>query len=540
MRKIFVSGAAAFFAVCSASAQGTRSSAQACEALAHLELSKAKVLSSQIMEAGTFTPPSTGTPWLIGSPELYKTLGAFCRVVVQATPSPDSDIQIEVWLPTEGWNGNFQGQGNGGFAGEIDYRRLALAVQKKYASAATNTGHSAGGTDGSWALGHPEKVIDFGYRAIHEMTQISKAIVNAFYGKNQEHSFFSNCSNGGRQALMEAQRYPADYDGILAGAPANFWTHLLTKALADAQATTLDPASYIPASKLPAIARAVNAACDAQDGVADGVLNDPRQCKFNPASLICKAGDSSECLTAPQIATLKKLYKGPRDTKGTLIFPGYLPGAEEGPGGWELWITGLAPGKSLLFAFANGYFSNFVYEKADWNYREITVEQGLKAAEEKNTKTLNAIEPDLSAFKTRGGKLILYHGWNDAAISALNTINYYNDVAAKMGEAEVSAFTRLYVVPGLQHCGGGPGVNSFGQDGAGAKDPQHNIELALEQWVEKGVAPSSIVATKYVDDNPAKGVKFTRPLCPYPQSAKYKGTGDPNDAANFVCAAGSN
>src|SRR5215470_14512272 len=337
---MLVAVAGTLFLACGSSAQNTSVPAHSCEAISHLELSKAKVLSAQNVEPGAFTPPATGTPWLIGSPELYKSLAAFCRVVVHSAPSADSDIKIEVWLPAEAWNGSFLGQGNGGFAGEIDYRRLALAVQKKYASAATNTGHSAGGTDGRWALGHPEKVIDFGYRGIHEMTQTAKTVVNAFYGKSQQHSYFGNCSNGGRQALMEAQRFPADYDGILSGAPANFWTHLLTKALADAQATTFDPASYIPPSKLPTIAQAVNAACDAQDGVADGVLNDPRKCKFDPAALLCKAGDSSECLTAPQITALKKLYEGPRDAKGVLIFPGYLPGAEEGSGGWGTWITG--------------------------------------------------------------------------------------------------------------------------------------------------------------------------------------------------------
>jgi feruloyl esterase len=313
----------------------------------------------------------------------------------------------------------------------------------------------------------------------------------------------------------------------------------LTKALADSQATTLDPASYIPASKLPALARAVNAACDAQDGVTDGVLNDPRQCKFDPAALLCKAEDTNECLTASQITTLKKLYEGPRDAKGDLIFPGYLPGAEEGDGGWGLWITGQAPGKSLLFAFGTGFFSNMVYEKSDWDYKSTKVDDGLKAAERKTAKILNATNPDLSAFKARGAKLILYHGWNDAAISALNTINYYNAVESKMGQKEADAFSRLYMVPGLQHCGGGPGANSFGQFGQGAPDPQHNMEVALEQWVEKGIAPSAIVATKFVDDDPSKGVKFTRPLCPYPQIAKFKGTGDPNDAANFVCAAES-
>jgi Tannase and feruloyl esterase len=528
--------AVVLFLTGTASAQNTSPAPQSCEKLSQLTLSKAKVVSAQTVEAGAFPPPTAMSPWLAGSPDLYKSLGAFCRVVVEATPSADSSIKIEVWMPAEGWNGRFRGQGNGGFAGEIDYRRLGLAVQQKYASAATDTGHAAGGTDARWALGHPEKVIDFGYRAIHEMTHIAKTVINAFYGSNAQHSYFDNCSNGGRQALMEAQRFPQDYDGIISGAPANCWTHLLTKALADSQATTLDPASYIPASKLPALARAVNAACDAQDGVTDGVLNDPRQCKFDPAALLCKAEDSNECFTAPQITTLKKLYEGPRDAKGALIFPGYLPGAEEGDGGWGLWITGLAPGKSLLFAFGTGYFSNMVYEKADWDYKSTKVNDGVKAAEAKTAKILNATNPDLSAFKARRGKLILYHGWNDAAISALNTINYYNSVATKMGQTETETFSRLYMVPGLQHCGGGPGANSFGQLGMGAPDPQHNMEVALQEWVEKGIAPSAIVATKYVDDDPAKGVKFTRPLCSYPQAVKFKGTGDPNDAANFVCA----
>lgn len=522
-----------------ASAQNAPSAPPPCGKLSQLALSKAKVLSAQTIEAGAFAPPAAMSPWLTGSPELYKSLDAFCRVVMEATPSADSSIKIEVWMPTEGWNGRFRGQGNGGFAGEIDYRRLGLAVQQKYATAATDTGHAAGGTDARWALGHPEKVIDFGYRAIHEMTQIAKIVINAFYGNNAQHSYFDNCSNGGRQALMEAQRFPQDYDGIISGAPANYWTHLLTKALADSQLTTLDPTSYIPASKVPALARAVNAACDAQDGVTDGVVNDPRQCKFDPAALLCKSEETTECLTAPQITALKKLYEGPRDAKGALIFPGYLPGAEEGEGGWGLWITGQAPGKSLMFAFGTGYFSNMVYEKSDWDYKNTKVNDGLNAAEMKTARILNATDSNLSAFKSRGGKLILYHGWNDAAISALNAVNYYNSVVSKMGQAQTDAFSRLYMVPGLQHCGGGPGANSFGQLGMGAPDPQHNVELALVEWVEKGTAPSEIVATKYVDDDPAKGVKLTRPLCPYPQVAKFKGTGDPNDATNFVCGSPS-
>ena len=464
----------------------------------------------------------------------------FCRVVVEATPSPDSSIKIEVWMPASdaedrGWNGKLQGRGNGGFAGEISYQQLGTGVSQGYAMAGTDTGHSGTAVEASWALGHPEKVADFGYRGIHEMTRVAKAVVKAYYGKETQHSYFWGCSNGGRQALMEAQRFPEDYDGILAGAPANYWTHLLTKALADAQATTLDPASYIPPSKLPAIARAVNAACDAQDGVSDGVVNDPKKCRFDPAVMLCKEGDSEKCLTTAQVTALKKLYEGPNDAKGRRIFPGYVPGAEEGPGGWETWITGPAPRKSLLFAFSDGYFSNFVYGKADWNYKDASVDQAMKAADEKTAKMLNATDPNLKVFQARGGKLILYHGWNDAAISALNTINYYNDVVSKMGGRKSEAFVRLYMVPGMQHCSGGPGTDSFGQGAADARDAQHNVELALEQWVEKGTAPNAIVATKYQGRDASTGVKMTRPLCPHPQIAKYKGAGDTNYASNFVC-----
>jgi len=522
-------------------AKGTHS----CESLARLQLTEAKVISAQNVAAGAFTPPANVTPWLAGDPSFYKKLPAFCRVMVEATPSADSNIKIEVWMPASekgagGWNRKLLGQGNGGFAGEIGYGGLGIGMLQGYATVGTDTGHSAGGTDASWALGHPEKVTDFGYRGIHKMTEIAKAVIKAYYGDKLQHSYFEGCSNGGRQALMEAQRFPEDYDGILAGAPANFWTHLLTKALADAQATTVDPASYVPASKLPAIAQAVDAACDSQDGVADSILNDPRQCHFDPATMLCKEGDSEKCLTAAQVTTLKKLYTGPRDSRGREIFPGYLPGAEEGPGGWSTWITGMAPGKSLLFAFSGGYFSNIVYEKPGWNYKETTPEEALKMADEKTAKLLNATDADISVFKARGGKLILYHGWNDPAISALNTVNYYNEVVSKMGGDEAQAFLRLYMVPGMQHCGGGPGPDSFGQFGAGAKDALHNVKLALEQWVERGIAPSAIIATKYENGDASKGLKMTRPLCVYPQVAKYKGSGDSNDAANFSCVAGSN
>src|SRR6266436_4028029 len=475
MQKVAIAAVGAMLMSCGAYAQGAPSGTQTCEGLAQLKLSGAKILSAQTVAAGAFTPPPNVTPWIAGEPSFYKMLPAFCRVVAEATPSADSSIKIEVWMPANGqnsgsWNGKLQGQGNGGFAGEIGYRQLGTAVHQGYATVSTDTGHSAGGTDASWALGHPEKVTDFGYRGIHEMTRVAKAVIKAFYGKDPQHSYFIGCSNGGRQALMEAQRFPDDYDGILAGAPANFWTHLLAKGLADAQATTLDPASYIPSSKLPAIARTVNIACDAQDGAADGILNDPRKCRFDPATMLCKEGDSEKCLTAAQASALKKLYDGPNDAQGRKIFPGYLPGAEEGPEGWGRWITGPAPGHSLIFAFTRGYFSNIVYENADWNYNGANIDQSLKAADKKTAQILNAINPNLAPFKAHGGKLIIYHCWNDPAISALNTVNYYDEVVNKLGAEQTKAFTRLYMVPGMQHCTSGPGPDSFGQLGSGGND----------------------------------------------------------------------
>ena len=509
-----------------------------CEKLARLALPQAKIDTAQTVASGAFPVSTDLPPWLAGSASLFKSLPAFCRVTEEAHPSSDSDIKIEVWMPSAGWNGRFQAQGNGGFAGQIDYRLMAIALSHGYATAATNTGHAGTLADATWALGHPEKVIDFGYRAIHQMTLLAKATLAAFYGTNAKYSYFGSCSNGGRQALMEVQRFPEDYDGVLAGAPANYWTHLLTNALSNAQATTLDPASYIPTSKLPAIAGAVNAACDAQDGVTDGILNDPRRCHFDPSVLLCKSGETDKCLTAPQVTALKKLYQGAHDNNGQ-IFPGFLPGAEEGEGGWSVWITGSAPGRSFLFAFANGYFSNMVYDKADWNYKTADLAQARKAADEKTSTILNATDPNLEPFRSRGGKLILYHGWDDPAISALNTIDYYNDVLKKLGSKKAESFLRLYMVPGMQHCGGGPGPSSFGQHGAPSpRDPQHNAQLALEDWVEKNVAPSTIIASRYASPDTSSDATLTRPLCPYPEAAKYKGAGDPKRAENFECSAG--
>jgi hypothetical protein len=517
-----------------ASGQPAPSETQRCEALAKLNLPNVTIATARAEGAGQFAGPRhpfTGadlTPF-------YKTLPAFCRVVAKAHPSSDSDITIEVWMPLDNWNGKLQGLANGGFAGAVNYLELGASLQHGYVATGTDTGHTGSPIDAAWALGHPEKIIDFGPRGIHEMTRVAKLIIPQFYGSAPKHSYFAGCSDGGREALMEAQRYPEDYDGILAGAPANDWIGLLSLAVVDTQALTATPASFIPPVKVANIGKAVDAACDKLDGVADGVVNDPRQCRFNPASIQCKEGqDASDCLTAPQVSALNTIYAGIHDPSGHTIFPGYLPGAEQGEGGWALWITGPAPAKSLMAYFGLGYYANMVYDEQKWDYKTFTVESGMKAATRKTAEALNAINPDLSAFQRRGGKLILYHGWNDPAIPALNTINYYQEVIAKMGRSAADSFTRLYMVPGMQHCGGGPGPENFGEAlDATSTDPQHNIRTTLENWVEKGTAPSSFIVSKQASAN---SPEITRPLCPYPQSAKYKGTGDPNQAENFTCA----
>jgi len=539
MYKRIAVAAICIFSLSVAWAQQAPAADDACAKLAALALPTAKVTQAGTVAAGAFTPPG-GAQLTPEEKALYAGLPAFCRVTILDTPSADSAIPIEVWMPVKGWNGRFRGQGNGGFAGQTDFGGLAAALMQRYASGGTDTGHStASGIDGSWALGHPEKVIDFGYRAIHEMTAKSKAVVEAYYAKPAAHNYFVSCSDGGREALMEAQRFPADYDGIVAGAPANYWTHLIANALYNSRALFVDPADYIPGAKIPAIQAAALAACDSADGVTDGVISDPQNCHFKPATMVCKGAETNACLTARQAHTLELLYAGGHNSRGKLIFPGYLPGSEDGPGGWIPWITGPAPEQSALYGFATGYFKNFVYEKSDWDYKKADMDDAIKLAMEKTAHALDATDPDLKPFLARGGRLILYHGWNDPAISALNTVHYYNELRKATGAKQADAAVRLFMVPGTQHCAYGPGASIFDQWGmpqtAFPDDAQHDIYLAIESWVEKGEAPDHMVAAKLTDLGPAAHVLMTRPMCAYPQVAKYKGAGDTNDAASFTC-----
>ena len=507
-----------------------------CENLSAVVLPDARVLQARSVEAGKFAPPDLKP----GSPEgaLYKKLPRFCRVQVESTPSRDSQIAIEVWLPFEHWNHKFRGQGNGGFAGALDYHGMGYSLSLGFLTAATDTGHKGEATDSNWALGHPEKIKDFGYRAIHEMTGAAKLLAVKFYGKDPQRSYFDSCSDGGREALMEAQRFPGDYDGILAGAPANNWTHLLTAGLQAVQVETASPANFIPPAKLPLITRAALRACDANDGVRDGILNDPSRCHFDPESLRCKSASQRSCLTGPQVATLKQIYRGAITSTGQMIFPGLMPSGEAGKDGWEAWVTGTDPRSASGHAYTEGFFRNMVFDDPNWSYRDANVDSALKAADQKLSAVLNATDPNLSAFRARGGKLILYHGWLDPAISPLGTIDYYRSVVATMGQKSAETFVRLYMVPGMRHCAGGPGPFIFGQLGiASSRDSAHNVFTALEEWVEQDTAPGSIITTKFIDENqPSKGIQMTRPLCPYPQESQYIGRGSTNDAESFRCA----
>ncbi len=421
------------------------------------------------------------------------------------------------------------------------YRPLTLG----YAVSATDDGHHAEGMmpGASWAVGHPEKLIDFGYRALHETALASKAILQAYYGKPNAHAYFAGCSDGGREALAEAQRYPEDFDGIVAGAPANHWTHHFTGFLWNEQALNARPESKIPAAKLPAIQKAALAQCDALDGVKDGLIEDPRACHFDPAVLLCKGAEEATCLTQPQIDALQKIYSGPKDpVTGEQIYPGYEPGTEADPAAWGPWIIG-----PIQPAFGDSFFGQAVHEDPQWDWHTADLGRELRLADEKTAAILNSGNPDLRSFRDHGGKLIEYHGWGDAAIAPRDSIAYYEQVRVFLARypdprstnpKEIESFYRLFMVPGMQHCGGGQGPTSFGNDEIPSQtvvspaDADHDVVLALDRWVTKGVAPDRMIGT-----GTAGGTSLTRPLCMYPAVAHYKGQGDTNAAENFACVA---
>jgi hypothetical protein len=498
-------------------------------ALAAVDCAGLKALSLPETTLTMAEPVAAGGLMLPAGPS-RKDMPAFCRVTGILHPTSDSVIRFEVWLPQQGWNGRLLNVGNGGFAGSIGYSQMAGNLVRGYATAGSDAGHQAEAEDASWAYHHPEKITDFGYRAVHLTALRSKDVVKAFYGQAQKTAYFDACSDGGREALMEAQRFPEDYDGILAGAPANNWVHMLSAGIPLAQVTTRDPAAYISSMKLPAINRASLAACDAQDGLKDGIISDPAHCNFDPAVLLCKGIDDISCLTTPQLGSLRAFYTGARDAAGKQIFPGLLPG-DENPI-WHDWLLGNAPSGS---SYLSGFFRYMVYSDPTWQPLTANPTEALKLAMERTAKDIDATNPDLRPFAAHGGKLIIYHGWNDPAISPWNTIDYAKQVTATMGADHASSMLRVYLVPGMEHCANGPGPNLFGQLGAPAANGEGTGALdLLQMWVENGKAPGIVLAARITGTREAP-IRTVRPLCPWPQAAKYNGTGDPKVPGSFAC-----
>jgi len=509
MRKSWIAGSLWLMAGALAAAPTGGST---CDSLSKLSLPHVTITGAQEVAAGAFTPPPAppgpGQP----NPALFKSLPAFCRVTATLTPSADSDIKIEVWLPSSGWNNDFQAIGNGGWNGTIGYGPLAEGVKRGFATAATDTGHEGGSA--SFAMGHPEKLTDFAYRAVHEMTVTGKAITKEFYGATPKYSYWNGCSTGGRQGLKEAQKFPADYDGIVAGAPANYQTHLHIWSVWLAQEMNKTPDSYVPPEKLAVLHKAVLEACDAADGVKDGLINDPPRCHFDPKTIECKGADQPTCLNPAQVAAVQAIYMGPRDAHGKEIFPTFAPGSELG---WGL-LAGKEPASVALDSF-----TYVVYKNPNWDWRNMNLDSDVTQIEKTYGNLIDATDPNMKAFFAHKGKLLMYHGWNDQAIAPGNSVNYYKSVVKNLGgEAKASDNIRLFMAPGMTHCAGGEGPNSFDQ------------MTAIQQWVEQGKAPAVMVASHA--DRAGK-VDRTRPLCPYPQVAKYKGSGSIDDAANFTCAA---
>ena len=489
-----------------------------CRELAALAMPDTAVSIADVVEAGGFTAPGASKPF---------ELPAFCRVAAVTQPA----VSFEVWLPLDDWNGKFQGVGNGGMAGRISYGSMAAVLGRGYAVASTDTGHTASDRpfDASWAAGRADLIEDFGHRSLHVTTVNAKRVVEAFYGEAPQYSYYVGCSKGGQQGMMEAQRYPDDYDGLVVGNPAHNWTRFYAGAhLWYSLATLADPESYIPATKIPALGAAVNAACDGLDGIEDGILQDPRACRFDPGDMQCPAAaDTDTCLTAKQVAAVRKIWTGVEDGRGEIVHQPLVPGGEASPSGWARWLTGREPFTGLHWLAGEGFFRHFVFEDPDWDFTTFDYDADLSYALDKVGDAVDADDPDLRGLRDSGAKLLVYHGWSDADISPLASIEYFEqavDVIAEDGAASPLAatqdFFRLFMVPGLGHCRGGPGTDLF------------NALAAVEAWVEKGEAPERIVASKMAGDD----VVMTRALCPYPQAAVWDGVGDTNDAASFVCA----
>jgi feruloyl esterase len=483
-----------------------------CAALAQqLQLANVTITLANEVPAGELKLPGGGGAG--GPPANYSALPAFCRVAATLRPTADSDIRMEVWLPLSGWNGKYVGGGNGVWAGSIAYGDMVTPLSRGYATAASDVGHQGSPFDGTYLVGHPEKLIDFGYRATHETAVAAKAIISAYYGNAPKRSLYASCSTGGRIGLMEAYRYPDDYDGISAVAPANQMVPLMVMSLWSGNATMKDPASAIPAPKFALLQKAALAACDANDAVQDGIITNPPACRFDPAVLQCKDADAPECLTAPQVAAVRTIYAGPRNARtGKQIYPGLSVGSESQ-------MPVLAMGKEP-FPVATTFFRGPVFNDPAWNFRSFDYDRDVDRALAYGSAALDVPPTGLDKFFAQRRKLLLSHGWADGLIPAQSTINFYESLRKDIGSRRAAEGVRLFMVPGMGHCAGGSGPSSIDYLGA------------IDNWVETGKAPEQLTAS-----NPPGATVRTRPLCAHPKVAKYSGSGSTDDEKNFRCEA---
>jgi feruloyl esterase len=448
----------------------------------------------------------------------------------------DGSIKFELLLPDQ-WNGKFMMGGGGGFVGSVRNQAQeglsagATPLERGYATAGTDTGHTGDATDASWALGNAQAKENFAHLAVHRTAEVSKKLVAEYYDDKPEHSYFLGCSRGGGQAMISAQRYPEDFDGVVAGAPVYDWPGTIAGFLSNQQAIFPDPndtqSPVITPDNRRLLAATLAETCDALDGVKDGVLRDPRRCDLDYSSLKrCEAGPAADCFTEPQIAAIQRVYRGPI-ANGHYIHPGFPFGGEADPQGWDLWMTRTDPAAvpgapNLHYAFGTQFAKYFVYDDPSWFYTSLDLADWRQRTTALG-QLMNATSPDLAKFRDAGGKLIIWHGWSDSALSALTSVDYYD--AVQRTDKSARGFARLFLLPGVAHCGGGAGADRV------------DWITALEQWVERDTAPEEIVATK-VDEQGAKA--FERKLCAYPESALLQEQGDVDAAASYGCAVQAN
>lgn len=509
------------------------SAAASCESLRDLRLPDTVIRSAESIPAGGFAAMGA-----MRSPDLPP----FCRVVASVRTEPGSDVGVEIWLPAAGWQGVFHGNGNGGFGGVLagGYGPMTAGLRRGYATAVTDTGTApATPLDGDALIGQPVKWRDWGRRSTHAMTVTGKAVAQAFYGAPARRAYYTGCSTGGQEGLIEALYYPEDYDGILVGAPVinRTWGH--AAVLWNDLAANLKPGHRLSDAKLRLLSDTAVQRCGAAgSGLAgDPFIGDPKACRFDPAVLACRDGDRADCLTAAEVRTARAFYSGPTDGRGRPLFYGWLPGSE---------ATGFFDWK-FLQSRPNGqppFVSLFKWVFGpNWDWSRFRVERDMARVDRALGPIVNdATRGSLRDFRARGGKLIIYHGWADSLVPPDQSVAFYDRAAREAGgQDRAQEFARLFMAPGFSHCAGGPGPDVFNSATGAAipppsLTPQHDLFAALTEWVEGGEAPRQVIATRYVGGSPARGVAMQRPLCAYPAKAWKRGAGDPNKAANFVCS----